>query len=123
MNSKSALLFVVVSMATLFTQNLVAAQGEADAFAKYTDPHAICDYYRTQASGFSVERESDNEWLVSLGTGRYKTFTQYYYSDNNWCYKLIQEAKTVHSNCVPRPDNPVAFTNEDFTKFAPYVMV
>src|SRR3989344_2377693 len=105
MKTKLALFFVAVSIAALFTPSLARAQTAADTFVKYTNPHDICNYYRTQASGFAVERESDNECLVSLGTGRYKTFTQYYYSDNNSGYKLIQEAKTVNSNSVQRPDN------------------
>ena len=116
MKIKLVLFFVVVSAVVLFAPNLVRAQGAADAFAKYTSPHDICNYYRTRAD-FVVERESDNECLVSLGTGKYKTFTQYYYSKNSWCYKVIQEGKTVYGNCVPIPSKSV-----DFTQYTPYII-
>lgn len=123
MRIKLTLFATAMFMFAFLAPNLVRAQGTADAFSKYTNPHSICDYYRTQATGFAVERVSDNECLVSLGTGKFKTFTQYYYSKDNWCYKIIQEGRTVHSNCVPRPDNSLGFTNEEFTKFAPYIVV
>jgi len=119
MKTKLALFFVAVSIAALFTPSLARAQTAADTFVKYTNPHDICNYYRTQASGFAVERVSDNECLVSLGTGKYKTFTQYYYSGNDWCYKLIQEGKTVYGNCMPIPKSSSLNISEESV---PYII-
>ncbi len=117
MRIKLELFLIIVSTAVLLTPNLVRAQDTADAFAKYTNPHSICDYYRT-IGNFVVERESDNECLVSLGTGKNKGFTQYYYSGNNWCYKLYSGSEVVSSACVQRPDKSI-----DFTKYEPYIVV
>jgi hypothetical protein len=94
-----SLLFIL--MATLLTPGLAKAQDASTVFNKYSNPHAVCEYYRS--NGYAVDRETDNECLTSLGEGQYKTYTQYYYSGNQWCYKLIQQGQTYHSNCIPIP--------------------
>ncbi|HZJ34810.1 MAG TPA: SHOCT domain-containing protein [Candidatus Angelobacter sp.] len=106
---------LAVLVATLFVPGLAKAQDASDAFTQYSNPHAVCEYYRS--SGIVIERESDTECLTSLGEGQYKTFTQYYYSGNNWCYKLIQEGQTYHENCIPIPESTSSI--DDFT---PYII-
>lgn len=103
---------------------VVAKDATADAFMNYTNPHDICDYYRASAPNFRVERESDNECLVSLGSGQYKGFTQYYYSGNNWCYKIYSGSEVVHSNCVAIPSSN-AFSDFNFhidSENMPYII-
>ncbi|MGA3150368.1 MAG: hypothetical protein ABSD10_01980 [Candidatus Saccharimonadales bacterium] len=126
MKRSLALFFVAVSIVILFTPNLVRAQSASDAFSQYTDPHAICDYYRsgqadiTTANGIVhpvIERESNNECLVSIGSGKSKTFTQYYYSGDNWCYKLYSGSEVVSSLCVQRPNKSI-----DLTKYKSYII-
>lgn len=109
-------LLSIIFVTILYTPGLVKAQDTSDAFTQYSNPHAICDYYRN--NGYVIERESDSECLISMGTGEFKTFTQYYYSGNNWCYKLIQEGKTYHENCIPIPNS--TNTTEEYT---PYIIV
>ena len=121
MKPKLALLSALLPAFVFLTPDLVRAQDASDAFARYTDPHGICDYYRTQA-GWIVERESGNECLVSLGSGKYKNFTQYYYSGSNWCYKLYSGSEVVSSLCIQRTGKSEVFTKEEFTKFAPYIV-
>lgn len=116
MKLKLVLLSVLLPIFVFLTPNLVRAQDASNAFAQYTNPHGICNYYRTQA-GWVVERESNNECLVSLGSGKYKNFTQYYYSGNNWCYKLYSGSEVVSSLCVLRPDK-----SKDFTEYEPYII-
>ena len=98
---------------------LVKAQDTAaDAFIKYTNPHDICNYYREQ--GIKVVRESDTECLTSLGEGQHTVYTQYYYSGNNWCYKLTQQGQTQYSNCIPIPHSANSTANavdEFFSNF------
>lgn len=86
---------------TLFAPGKVDAEDAATIFTQYTNPHAVCQWYR--ANGILVERESDSECLTSIGDGQFKTYTQFYYSKKNWCYKIIQSNKTAHENCVPVP--------------------
>jgi len=109
---------LVVLVATLFVPGLAKAQDASSVFNEYTNPHAVCEYYRT--SGTVIERESDNECLVSLGDGQYKTYTQFYYSGNNWCHKLIQEGQTIYENCVPIPDSTTGIDNVE--EYAPYIV-
>jgi len=127
MRLKLVLLSVLLPIFVLLAPTLAKAQNTSDAFAQYTNPHAICDYYRSGQANFQtgngtarfvVERESDNECLVSIGSGNSKSFTQYYYSGNDWCYKLYSGSEVVSSLCVQRPDKSI-----DFTKYEPYVIV
>lgn len=88
----------------IFLSNLGFANAQdisASAFKQYTNPHDICNFYRGQ--GIKVVRESDTECLTSLGEGQNTVYTQYYYSNNNWCYRLTQRGQTQHSNCIPIP--------------------
>lgn len=117
MKARLVQFFVVIFAFALFAPNAVKAQDASDAFAQYTNPHSICDYYRSQASGFVVERESNNECLVSLGTGKNKGFTQYYYSGSNWCYKLYSGSEVISNLCIQRPGSSI-----DFTKYSPYII-
>ena len=95
-------LILVTLMAILLLPGLAKAQQDvSDAFAKYSNPHSICNYYRS--NGYAIDRESDNECLTSLGEGQLKTYTQYYYSGDNWCYKVIQQGQTYHQNCIAIP--------------------
>lgn len=106
-----------VFVANLLISGIASAQDAATVFTQQTNPHAVCEWYRS--NGYVVERESDNECLTSLGDGGYKAYTQYYYSGNNWCYKLIQEGQTFHENCIPIP-NTTSTSSDDYT---PYIVV
>ena len=108
--SISMLIFAVI----LFAPGYAMAQDTADIFSKYTNPHAVCNFYRSSEANITtsngqflrpvIVRESDNECLTSLGTGSQKVYTQFYYSGNNWCWKMYQNGQTVYSNCVPKPN-------------------
>lgn len=129
MKNKLVLCASLFTLSLLFTSGLVRAQSvSTEAFMKYTNPHDICDYYRSQ--GINVVRESDNECLTSLGEGQYTVYTQYYYSNNQWCYKLTQQGQTQYGNCIAIPkNNTVADSFGDFfndlhidSKNEPYIL-
>lgn len=120
------LLSLIVALLSLFTTNLVRAQDTADIFNQYANPHAICDYYRSGQSDiqtangtahFVIERESDNECLVSLGSGEYKGFTQYYYSGSDWCYKIFSGTEVVASQCIA-----ITTSSIDSSEYGPYII-
>jgi hypothetical protein len=103
----------------LFTSSVIKAQDTAgDAFKNYTNPHDVCNYYRTQ-SNFTIVRVSDTECLVSLGEGQFTTYTQYYYSGDQWCYRLTQRGQTQYSNCIPIPHSSsvAQSVNDSFDNF------
>lgn len=110
-------LVLVIFSVFMFNTSGVKAQDVSDAFTQYSNPHAICDYYRS--NGYVIDRESDNECLTSLGEGQFKTYTQYYYSGSNWCYKLIQEGQTYHENCIPIPNSTTG--TDSVEEYAPYI--
>jgi hypothetical protein len=117
---------LIILAAVIFTPGLAQAQDPAaDAFINYTNPHDICNFYRTD-SNFVVERESDTECLVSIGTGQFETYTQYYYSGSNWCYEMTQGGQVIYSNCVPIPSSNSfsdAFSNMHIdSENAPYII-
>jgi hypothetical protein len=115
-NMKLVKIFLsVFALVTLFGAGLAKAQdATADAFINYTNPHDICDYYRTSAPDFSVVRESGTECLVSIGEGQFTTYTQYYYSGDQWCYKMTQRGQTIYSNCVAIPHSGASDAVSDF---------
>lgn len=108
----SVLIFVFAAI--LFAPRYAKAQEAADIFINNTDPHAVCDFYRSSQANIPaangqvlrpvIERESDNECLTSLGSGKQKVFTQFYYSGNNWCWQMYQGGESIYNNCVQRPD-------------------
>lgn len=110
----------------LFATGLGRAQSTSDAFNQYANPHAICDYYRSGQSDiqtangtahFVIERESDSECLVSLGSGEFKSFTQYYYSGSDWCYKIFSGTEVVTSQCIAITTNGI-----DSSEYGPYIV-
>ena len=74
-------------IATLSTFGIASAQDAATVFTEQTNPHAVCNFYRSAEANVPtgngqvlrpvVERESDNECLISLGDGQNKSYTQY----------------------------------------------
>lgn len=98
---KTICLFLLTTIVCLLLPlSKAKADQWSDALASYTNPHAICQYYRSQSS-ITINRESDSECLVSAGQGQYVAYTQYYYSGNNWCVRVIQGGKTLMTNCIP----------------------
>lgn len=98
-----AYLLIVTPFLYLSLSRVKADQG-SNALASYTNPHSICQYYRSQS--IRIDRESDGECLVSVGEGQYIAYTQYYYSGRNWCVKVTQGGRTITSNCIPLGNAP-----------------
>ena len=116
MNLRRTLIILLAIAISAFAFSKTAlAQDVSTAFQENSNPHAICKYYRD--NGYKVERESDNECLISMGEGQFITYTQYYYSGSNWCYKMTQEGKNYAENCIPIPGN-----NFDIEEYIPYIV-
>lgn len=112
MRIKFALLLLMsIAIVGMAGPGVASAEDAATIFTQQTNPHAVCKWYRD--NGFVVERESDNECLISVGTGEFKGYTQFYYSGNNWCYKLTQGGQTFHENCIPIPESTVSASITD----------
>jgi len=121
------LALIVVALSNV---GIVSAQDAATVFTQQTNPHAVCNFYRSAEANIPtgngqvlrpvIERETDNECLISLGDGGPKAYTQYYYSGNNWCYKMIQDGQTLLENCIPTPDSAVSIDNIE--EYAPYIV-
>ena len=100
---KRILAFFVILVSTItisLTPVLVAAEDSIGALANYNNPHDVCEYYRGIA--MTIERETDNECMVSIGEGEFKVFTQIYYSGNEWCGKVSNQGQVYQSKCIAR---------------------
>lgn len=130
---------MLIIAVNLFAPRYAKAQDAADTFNKYTNPHAVCNFYRSSEANITtangqvlrpvIVRESNDECLISLGEGQQKVFTQFYYSGNNWCWQMYQNSQSVYHNCVPRPStaNEIAVLTDKFDQYftydnAPYIV-
>ena len=115
---RALIISLAIAISVFAFSKTALAQDVSAAFQENSNPHAICKYYRD--NGYKVERESDDECLISMGEGQFITYTQYYYSGSNWCYKITQEGKNYAENCIPIPDSVVS--TDDIEEYAPYIV-
>jgi hypothetical protein len=75
----------------------------SDTYTKYTNPHSICNYYKTQP-GYSVYKESDTECDVSNNAGIELENTRFYKDTGQWCYDTSKYGgRANYSGCILDP--------------------